>query len=507
MVVVKRFSVFLIVVIIFFTICTRTSHASSPSPQYVYENIEQPLPFSISPNTIRTIDSHEEALRVFSYALDYLDDTDKQKAYVLEALAVLAEECIRYGGQDSHDALRRDILELSSQYEVVLLRELRLGINITPDNTEEFYFKEVDIPGNNAEHFYIDMPFATLRLNMRDPGLLNDISMRQISVDNEGESPAVISAFLGSWSIFIVFCVILISIFVEPLRKNKATRWVILSLCIILYGINFATLVLSPNQTSNTAEEEGVAVTLADKMTAILSIPIQDESEKDLTVIDGNGNPVPCKYNPITHMIDARIKESSTYSFGYSAVYFTDMEDKSTEMQHAVRLLTSRGLMDGADERSFLPDREITRAEFLSVIIRVMDLLDLNSENPFIDVLRSDWFYSVAASAYKEGVVTGFEDGTFRGNTPIPKIQMVSIVASALTRMMRYYTPEPDETQGILLMYTDNERIADWAQYNVALATKAGVVPERADGIFDSDSVMTRGDAAVMLYRLFSKIW
>jgi hypothetical protein len=160
--------------------------------------------------------------------------------------------------------------------------------------------------------------------------------------------------------------------------------------------------------------------------------------------------------------------------------------------------------MDGADEREFLPDREITRAEFLSVVLRVMNLIDEEAESGFPDVLRSDWFYTVAASAGKERLISGYEDGTFRGNTPIQKIQMVTIAANALQRMMSYTAV--DDADEVLNAYADGEKIANWARAGVALATRAGIVPERADGAFDGGGVMTRGDAAVMLYRMFMKI-
>lgn len=49
--------------------------------------------------------------------------------------------------------------------------------------------------------------------------------------------------------------------------------------------------------------------------------------------------------------------------------------------------------------------------------------------------------------------------------------------------------------------------VVNWAQKEVALATKENLVVYRVDGTFKGASGMTRSAAAVVVYRLFQKIW
>lgn len=49
--------------------------------------------------------------------------------------------------------------------------------------------------------------------------------------------------------------------------------------------------------------------------------------------------------------------------------------------------------------------------------------------------------------------------------------------------------------------------VVNWAQKEVALATKGNLVVCHVDGTFKGASGVTRGDAAVVVYRLFQKIW
>jgi hypothetical protein len=472
--------------------------------EYLYEDAERGLPFAIPTDRLQGVETPEHARQVFRQALESLSERDKGDPMVLDALALLGEECIRRVGTDDSKAVRLDILDSALRYGVALQRELRLGVTLRSENLTAFTYKQDAGVSGDMDLIYMDTPFAVLRFDMKRAISPQGVSIKRLGAPWASAWPAVISTALRFWSLWTALAIMLVSLLVESLRKNKMTRWMVLSLCLVLFFVNGLSVALWRN-TPGAVEEEGVEVKIPEGMTAVLSIPLSNDADSDLTVVKVNGEPLPCKYNPVTHTMDARIKSRGKYTLKISAVYFNDVKHKSAKMQHAIRILTSCGLMDGAEERGFLPDREITRAEFLSVVLRVMDLFDESAESDFPDVLKSDWFYSVAASAQKERLISGYEDGAFRGNTAIPKEQMVTIAASALVRMMSYHSPE--DVDAILRSYTDGESIPSWAKNGVALAALAGIIPERADGRFDGAGVMTRGDAAVMLYRLFSRIW
>jgi hypothetical protein len=56
-----------------------------------------------------------------------------------------------------------------------------------------------------------------------------------------------------------------------------------------------------------------------------------------------------------------------------------------------------------------------------------------------------------------------------------------------------------------LKKYSDG--VADWAQAAAAQSLKADLYPERVDGSFSGGAGLTRGDAAVILYRLYMLMW
>ena len=69
---------------------------------------------------------------------------------------------------------------------------------------------------------------------------------------------------------------------------------------------------------------------------------------------------------------------------------------------------------------------------------------------------------------------------------------------------MNYRVPE---NVAEYLTYADADSLPEWAKADIALANMANLVMDRTDNKFVSEDNITRGDAAIILMRLFNKIW
>ena len=69
---------------------------------------------------------------------------------------------------------------------------------------------------------------------------------------------------------------------------------------------------------------------------------------------------------------------------------------------------------------------------------------------------------------------------------------------------MDYIVPTSPEEY---LKYTDTDSLPEWAKEDISLAEMANLIMERTDNMFVPEDEMTRGDAAIILMRLFNKIW
>jgi hypothetical protein len=133
------------------------------------------------------------------------------------------------------------------------------------------------------------------------------------------------------------------------------------------------------------------------------------------------------------------------------------------------------------------------------------DMLDFNVQTNFVDLNPSDWFFHAIATAENEGLIGGFYDSTFRGEIDMPKDQLVVVAANTLMERMGYHVPA--NIENILMVYLDRLLLAEWSEDGIALATASNVVMFRTDSLFAPQSIKTRGDAAIVLYRVFSRVW
>ena len=236
-----------------------------------------------------------------------------------------------------------------------------------------------------------------------------------------------------------------------------------------------------------------------------VSLPVPDGDNSYMAVFDEGGYAVGGKYNPSTDKIDVKINTAGTYTVKENKKDFSDIQSKSAEMQEAIRVLSSKGIINGTTETMFSPDSTITRAQIAQLITKTLSKLDANADGGFSDVQKVDWFFGAAGSAKACGIMSGTSETTFSPSVNIAKDQIVAVSARVLRNEMNY--KEPSNANSMLSKYSDRNSIPDWARTDVALATQLNLVVYRTDGNFVPTGTMTRGDAAVILYRMFMNIW
>jgi len=290
---------------------------------------------------------------------------------------------------------------------------------------------------------------------------------------------------------------------------HKLRTWVVPTFSVLLIAINIWTLRLNQDTSGavNTREAgyiDSVVVSMPPGMQATLSIPIHDINQVELVLLNERGEPQISRHNPVTDTIDAIIHSSGTFNLhmhhGHNDVA---AESLSPQTQRAISVLTTMGIMQG-EAHDFHPDSAITRAELADAVVMALGLLDNSLANSFTDISPDDWYYHAVATAEQLNLMHGFDDGSFRGGWAISKEDFVFTLAGALQHM-GYYVPA--DIDGILVRYDDHALLESWSKPAIALVTAADVLIYREDGLFAPESVMSRGDAAVVLYRLFGRLW
>ena len=102
----------------------------------------------------------------------------------------------------------------------------------------------------------------------------------------------------------------------------------------------------------------------------------------------------------------------------------------------------------------------------------VLGVTSAFAANPFSDVTPQDWAYQAVAQLASQGIVNGYPDGTFQGQTNITRYEMAQMVAKALVRQDRV-----DAEQNAIINRLANEFSAELNNLGVrvsALENKVG---------------------------------
>ena len=96
----------------------------------------------------------------------------------------------------------------------------------------------------------------------------------------------------------------------------------------------------------------------------------------------------------------------------------------------------------------------------------VLGVTSAFAANPFSDVTPQDWAYQAVAQLASQGVVNGYPDGTFKGQSNITRYEMAQMVAKALVRQDRV-----DAEQNAIINRLANEFSAELNTLGVRVST------------------------------------
>lgn len=112
------------------------------------------------------------------------------------------------------------------------------------------------------------------------------------------------------------------------------------------------------------------------------------------------------------------------------AAAFTDLEHHWS--QAAVENMAGLGYIKGYPDGRFGPDQAVSRAEFAVFLARIMLSFPVaeqtNSSSEFMDISSSDWFSPAVAQLNQAGIIYGAGDGSFQPQRSITRQEAAIMV-------------------------------------------------------------------------------
>ena len=151
----------------------------------------------------------------------------------------------------------------------------------------------------------------------------------------------------------------------------------------------------------------------------------------------------------------------------------------------------------GYEDGTIRPNGHITRAEAATVFFRLLTDkardANLTDQSPYPDVSAGDWYNKAIATLSRMGILSGYEDGSFRPNATVTRAEFAAMAARFDTEAKPVDTPFTDLT-------------GCWAADEIAKAYGKGWVNGYGDNTFRPNGPITRAEAVTLINRVLRRL-
>lgn len=198
------------------------------------------------------------------------------------------------------------------------------------------------------------------------------------------------------------------------------------------------------------------------------------------------------------------------------AANFIDMKGHWAEK--TVERLSDQGIINGSDGGRFFPDKQVTRAELVSMVVRaltqeedrantldveVIGLVSLSQMGPnlqavtepyYRDVPTGRWYFPYIQAAAQRKLIAVNQHKQFNPEQPVSRQETAVMLARALDPRLDNLINKQE-----LLTFKDQHSVADWAWRGIYLVTSKGIMKGDKNGQFRPEAGTTKAELAVML--------
>lgn len=211
----------------------------------------------------------------------------------------------------------------------------------------------------------------------------------------------------------------------------------------------------------------------------------------------------------------------SAYGIFETNKTFTDVADAWSSAY--ITESANRLFVNGVTTTQFKPREEVTRAQFVTMVVRGLGIDKVNANNskaPYSDIKATDWFNDYIYIASDNGLLDGFSGNTFNPNQPITRAEMMLIAFNAsklvsdfddkvIATEVEVKTDEATDAETVTVKallsedYTDNALISPSHIDAVEFALENGIVNGfDVDNTIRPNATTTREESTAILIRL-----
>ncbi len=119
--------------------------------------------------------------------------------------------------------------------------------------------------------------------------------------------------------------------------------------------------------------------------------------------------------------------------FAFTGEVFPDVNADRWSVKE-IEYMADKNVVEGYPNGEFKPEGKLTRAEFAALVFRFTGIDKADISNPFTDLEESHWAYNEIVSLQNWGIVQGYEDNTYRPQSNITRAEVMTVINKLLGR-------------------------------------------------------------------------
>ena len=161
-----------------------------------------------------------------------------------------------------------------------------------------------------------------------------------------------------------------------------------------------------------------------------------------------------------------------------------------------IEYLYKQGIINGTGKGEFSPERNVTREEFVKMLVVAAGLTEQNHYD-FEDVKIDHWSYPYIMKAIAGGIVNGVTETSFGTGRFITREDMA---------VLAYRVLKNGSDEELTPKFMDSNDISEYAVGSIAAMAEKGIINGYSDGTFAPKALSSRAEAAVVIYRVINAL-
>lgn len=197
-------------------------------------------------------------------------------------------------------------------------------------------------------------------------------------------------------------------------------------------------------------------------------------------------------------MLVVELHSFSRYVLADVSVSFRDIARHWA--QTAAERLAAKYIVRGQPDGTLRPDATVTRAEFVTMLVRTLRLLPAPAPNPFAGTSADE-----IGAAIDTGLIVGRGAGELAAGEPVLRQEAAVMIARGLRLRGEAPGGTPTSASDVLSRFVDSMTVADWAAQDAADMIALGIMQGAPGDVLSPLRQLTRAEAVTMLYRLWQR--